>query len=73
MVRSIHNVVSVTTLISIISPAVERVVSLANEDRDALAELMLASYRNTIDDEGETMAVASTYKQSGLGRRMGLR
>ena len=73
MARSIHTVVSVTTLILIISSAVERVVSLANENRDALAELMLASYRKTIDGEGETIAVASTYKQSGLGRRMGLR
>ena len=51
-------------------PAIERVVFLANEDRDALAELLLASYRNTIDDEDKTIAVASTHKQSGLGRRM---
>ncbi len=37
---------------------VDGVITLADEDRDGLAQLMLDAYRGSIDDEGETFAEA---------------
>lgn len=43
---------------SMLTLGADSFVTPTNNDRDALANLMLAAYRNTIDDEGETMKEA---------------